>query len=214
MATFPALQPSTRTFTPGRHPHSEIPTLSGLQTRVRTSNVLLEQRLRLTFTALTEAEMLSIRTHYLGQQGRFLSFTIPNDLLSGTTTPSNFTPTGYSWIYADRPQIQDIGLQRYTVTLELSTVPPEGANVNGAEFTVLCTLIPGPGEASSYITGFDLTVATYILTPTNLTVPIIFTPGLANAFDYGLVTEAVTENVDYALITDTVTVTDDWGPLI
>jgi hypothetical protein len=213
MAIFPALQPSTRTFTPGRYPHSEIPTLSGLQTRVRTSNVLLDQRLRLTFTALTEAEMLSIRTHYLGQQGRFLSFTIPNELLSGTTTPSSFTPTGYSWIYADRPQIQDIGLQRYTVTLELSTVPPEGATLNGAEFTVACTLLAGAGTATSYVAGFDLSVATYILTELVLTVPISFVPGKANSSEYGLITEAVTENLDYALITDTVTVTDDWGPI-
>ena len=137
MATFPTLTPSTRTFTPGRNPHSEIPTLSGLQTRVRTSNVVLEQRLRLSFAALTEAEMLSIQTHYIGQQGRFLSFAIPNSLLSGMSAPASFTPTGYSWIYGSAPQVEDIPCaQRYNVSLELVTVPPEGANINGAEFTV------------------------------------------------------------------------------
>ena len=98
MATFPTLTPSSRTFTPGRHPHSEIPTLNGLQVRVRTSNVILEQQLRLTFLGLTEVEMLSIRSHYIGQQGRFLSFAIPDSLLSGMATPADFTPTGYSWI--------------------------------------------------------------------------------------------------------------------
>jgi hypothetical protein len=140
MATFPTLTPSSRTFTPGRHPHSEIPTLNGLQTRVRTSNVILEQRLRLTFIALTEAQMLSIRSHYMGQQGRFLSFAIPNELLSGMITPAAFTPTGYSWIYGNAPQVEDIpGIQRYTVSVELVTIPPEGANVNGAEFTVVIT---------------------------------------------------------------------------
>lgn len=163
MATFPALQPSTRTFTPGRHPHSEIPTLSGLQTRVRTSNVLLDQRLRLTFSALTEAEMLSIRSHYLGQQGRFLSFAIPNDLLSGTTTPSSFTPTAYSWVYADRPQVTDIGLQRYDVSVELSTVPPEGATLNGADFTVALTLVPGTVTVAVEVNGLDLTVYSSIV---------------------------------------------------
>ena len=137
MATFPTLTPSSRTFTPGRHPHSEIPTIDGLQIRVRTSNVILEQQLRLTFLGLTEAEMLSIRSHYIGQQGRFLSFDIPTSLLSGMTTPASFTPTGYSWIYAAAPQVEDIpGTQRYTVSIELVTLPPEGANINGAEFTV------------------------------------------------------------------------------
>ena len=141
MATFPTLTPSSRTFTPGRHPHSEIPTLNGLQTRVMTSNVILEQQLRLTFIGLTEAQMLSIRSHYVGQQGRFLSFDIPSSLLSGMTTPANFTPTGYSWLYAGAPQVEDIpGTQRYTVSIELVTVPPDGANINGAEFTVGITL--------------------------------------------------------------------------
>jgi hypothetical protein len=176
MATFPALTPSSRTFTPGRHPHSEIPTLSGLQTRVRTSNVILEQQLRLSFAALTETEMLSIRTHYIGQQGRFLSFDIPASLLSGVTTPTDFTPTGYSWVYASQPVVTDIGLQRYDVSLELSTVPPEGANINGAEFTIASTFTAGvaggtkpleetvdftfqPGTAAVESPGLDLTVA-------------------------------------------------------
>jgi hypothetical protein len=141
MATFPTLTPSSRTFTPGRHPHSEIPTLDGLQVRVRTSNVILDQQLRLTFLGLTEAQMLSIRSHYIGQQGRFLSFAIPSSLLSGVTTPSYFTPTGYSWIYGSAPQVEDIPCaQRYNVSVELVTVPPEGANINGAEFTIGVTL--------------------------------------------------------------------------
>jgi hypothetical protein len=163
MATFPTLTPSSRTFTPGRHPHSEIPTLNGLQVRVRTSNVILEQQLRLTFIGLTESEMLSIRTHYIGQQGRFLSFFIPSSLLSGMTTPAYFTPTGYSWIYGGAPQVEDIpGTQRYNVSVELVTIPPEGANVNGAEFTVSITLASGIASAPGDATGFDLTVTASI----------------------------------------------------
>ena len=158
MATFPSLKPATRTFTPGRHPHSEIPTLSGLQTRVRTSNVLLEQRLRLTFAALTETEMLSIRSHYIGQQGRFISFFIPNDLLSGMSTPASFTPTGYSWTYATPPQISDVACGRYDVAVELATVPPEGANVNGAEFAVSLEIASGAAESSVNAAGADLIV--------------------------------------------------------
>jgi hypothetical protein len=155
MATFPSLTPSSRTFTPGRYPHSEIPTLSGLQTRVRTSNVILEQSLRLSFAGLTETEMLSIRTHYVGQQGRFLSFAIPNDLLSGMSAPASFTPIGYSWTYVAPPQISDVACGRYDVAVELATVPPEGANVNGAEFTVAAS-IAGGGSSVEYA-GLNLT---------------------------------------------------------
>lgn len=133
--------------------------MNGLQTRVRTSNVILEQRLRLTFVALTEAQMLNVRSHYVGQQGRFLSFDIPTSLLSGMTTPASFTPTGYSWIYDGAPQVEDIpGIQRYTVSVELITVPPEGANINGADFTVFTTLVGGAPTTGASLTGFDLTV--------------------------------------------------------
>jgi hypothetical protein len=139
MATFPTLTPSSRTFTPGRHPHSEIPTLNGLQIRVRTSNVILEQRLRLTFLGLTEARCsASAATTSANRGASFLCHT--TSLLSGMITPANFTPTGYSWIYGSAPQVEDIPCaQRYNVSVELVTVPPEGANINGAEFTVVIT---------------------------------------------------------------------------
>lgn len=200
MATFPTLTPSSRSFTPGRHPHSEIRTLDGLQARVRTSNVLLEQRLRLTFVALTEAQMLSVRSHYVGQQGRFLSFDIPATLLSGMTTPASFTPTGYSWIYAGTPQVEDIGLQRYTVSIELTTVPPEGANVNGGEYTVSTAFVAGAVDTRTFLP----------------TVTITLSAGAAagSTRDYGLTTEAITENVDYITVTDPVTESEDWGTLI
>ena len=125
---------------------------------MRTSNVILEQQLRLTFVGLTEAQMLSIRSHYVGQQGRFLSFDIPSSLLSGITTPANFTPTGYSWIYGSAPQVEDIPCaQRYNVSIELVTVPPEGANVNGAELTVTASILGGV-VADNASAGLSLTV--------------------------------------------------------
>ena len=129
-----------------------------------TSNVILEQQLRLTFVGLTEAQMISVRSHYVGQQGRFLSFAIPSSLLSGMTTPASFTPTGYSWIYGSAPQVEDIpGTQRYTVSVELVTIPPEGANVNGAEFTVSITLAAGAADSGNgNATGTGLTVTTSI----------------------------------------------------
>lgn len=178
MATFPALKPSSRTFTSGRHPHSEIPALSGLQRRVRTSNVILDQGLQLTFVGLTETQMLSIRSHYIGQQGRFLSFDIPNDLLSGMAAPASFTPTGYSWIYASTPKVEDIpGTQNYTVSVELSTVPPEGANVNGAEFTVGTYIITEMVAAVSSV--FAAGAASVVPAGLDLTVTATFTAGAA-----------------------------------
>ena len=180
MATFPALTPSSRSFTPGRHPHSEIPTLSGLQTRVRTSNVVLEQRLRLTFLALTEAQMLSVRTHYIGQQGRFITFAIPNDLLSGMSTPASFTPTGYSWIYASQPKVTDVACGRHDVSVELVTIPPEGANINGAEFSIGASITTVPPMVQSISVVFAAGGSGVESAGLDLTVTGSFTEGLAS----------------------------------
>ena len=206
MATFPTLTPSSRTFTPGRHPHSEIPTLNGLQSRVRTSNVILEQQLRLTFVGLTEAQMLSVHSHYMGQQGRFLSFAIPDTLLSGMTTPSYFTPTGYSWIYGSAPQVEDIpGTQRYTVSIELATVPPEGANVNGAELGIVANITAGIASATTEVAGATLTVAASIVggmvadntsAGVDLTVSVSFAAGVA---DPGAASDPNFSNVKHLL---------------
>ena len=197
MATFPTLIPSSRTFTPGRHPHSEIPTLKGLQSRVRTSNVILDQQLRLSFLGLTESEMLSVRSHYVGQRGRFLSFTIPDSLLSGMTTPAYFTPAGYSWIYVKSPQVVDIPCaQRYDVSIELATVPPEGANINGFDLTVTASLTAGAvsGDLGASAPGAALTVAVSLATGAvsgdlgasapgfNLTVSASLAAGAAESF--------------------------------
>jgi hypothetical protein len=106
--------------------------------------------------------MLSVRSHYIGQRGRFLSFTIPDSLLSGVTTPAYFTPTGYSWIYAKSPQVVDIPCaRRYDVSIELATVPPEGANINGFNLTVTASLLAGAvsGDLGASAPGVALTVA-------------------------------------------------------
>jgi hypothetical protein len=106
--------------------------------------------------------MLSIRSHYIGQRGRFLSFTIPDSLLSGVTTPAYFTPAGYSWIYAKSPQVVDIPCaRRYDVSIELVTVPPEGANINGFNLMVTASLTAGAvsGDLGASAPGAALTVA-------------------------------------------------------
>ena len=152
MTIFPELTPATRTFTPGRHPHSEIPSMNGLQSRVRISNAIIDQRLQLTFAALTEAQMLSIHSHYIDRQGRFLSFAIPNSLLSGMLAPASFTPINGSWLYASSPQVEDVpGLNRYTVSVELINAPSENATASGCSLGITTALATNqvPGGTTS-----------------------------------------------------------------
>ena len=77
MATFPALIPSGRTFTPGEHAGTTLPLYSGNESRISHSNKELNRGLRLSFLGVTTADLLEIIGHYNGQRGRFLSFDIP-----------------------------------------------------------------------------------------------------------------------------------------
>jgi hypothetical protein len=121
MATFPSLTPSSRTFTPGDRPTTAITTFGGGEERTRNSNCIVGQSLKLAFQGITEAQALLIVAHYNGQQGGYQSFAIPNAVLSGLSSPSEITPSGYAWVYAARPEVTDAPLYR-DVTVELLMV--------------------------------------------------------------------------------------------
>jgi hypothetical protein len=121
MTAFPSLTPSTRTFIAGARPISEATTLNGGEERTGNSNAIVGQSLKLAFKGITEAQALLIVAHYNGQQGAYQSFAIPDVLLSGLSAPAAITPTGYAWVYATSPVVNDAPLF-CEVTVELTMV--------------------------------------------------------------------------------------------
>jgi hypothetical protein len=119
MATFPALNPNTRTYTPGAAPNTPIAVMTGDETGVRHTNGATGHVLRLSFNGLTPAQHFEITSHY-SLHARFQSFDIPAATLQG----SDLTfPSGYEWIYAASPQTEYLpGV--VTVSVELQLVPP------------------------------------------------------------------------------------------
>lgn len=157
MATFPALSPATRTCTPGKYPHAQFNNLGGRSQTVRLSNVMLRSQLRLSFQAITEAQLLAITGHYLEQKGGYLSFDLPAEVWSGVATAADYTPSGYRWRYAGPPAVTDIPCTNcYDVELTLESVPNEGASVAGLSYVVFATLVTGTGSAAN---GAQLTVS-------------------------------------------------------
>jgi hypothetical protein len=160
MTTFPALIPSTRTYSPGEYPITPHPLLSGSEIRVRHSNTVLGVRLRLTFQAASSADVVAVRNHYNGRQGGFLPFAIPVELLSGVTTPADFTPAGHQWVYASRPSVVDVPIagdtptNRHDLVVELVTVPPENTIVAGARMGARVTLQAGSAERGAFFDVF------------------------------------------------------------
>lgn len=182
MTTFPTLTPSGRTFTPGEYPHTPFTTISGWQNRVRHSNVMLASQVRLTFTAITEASMLSILSHYQGQLGTFDSFDLPSAVWGGVTA-ADYQLTNYLWRYIEPPTVEDSYYNRYNVELTLETVPPDGANIDGLYKVVVISLTTGPvlttnglnktvtvgfNAAGFQMPGLDLTVSAVLGSATGI----------------------------------------------
>lgn len=202
MATFPDLIPSTRTYICGEYPHTPHLTYSGSQVRVRHSNAVLGMRLRMFFPALTSTEMLEIQAHYAGQRGGFVSFIIPDELLSGTDEPEDFTLAGYRWLYASRPQVVDIAVDGDTpsnfhdVTVELVSTPEKPVVHVPRVVYRLQALAP---EVIGTPSSVDVPLVSYSLTPLAPTVEavgggggsaaplgeLIHLPFTDDALDYG-----------------------------
>lgn len=170
---FPAFAPSSRTFTPGSYLQASYQSLDGRQTNVAHSNAMISSRLALQFSGLSEAEMLSILQHYHGQLGAWGSFQVPAETFSGF--PGIVVGTGAAgafgssrWRYAESPTVtefpSDVDDIRFSVTVQLETVPPIGAIVGGALLRLPVSLAAGVATASSHVDGISLSIGSTLAT--------------------------------------------------
>lgn len=155
MTTYPALIPSSRTFTPGEYPATAFSGYSGAQGRVRHSNVFLAAQLRLSYIGLSESQMLQIWNHYTNRQGSYDAFTLPVEALSGSDI-TDYVPATYQWIYSGPGQVEDLPCGGHNVSLTLETVPPVSASVAGVELRLTLGLVAG--DALSSLSGINETI--------------------------------------------------------
>ena len=167
MTAFPALIPSSRTFTPGDRAHAVLRSMGGRSTQVRHSNVVTGQQLKLSFNLLTEANMLAVQMHYINRRGQFATFSLPAAIWSGGT---DRTISGYSWRYISVPKVEEPFSGRFDVSLTLEMIaeyaPPA---TTGDAFVqvpqaavavaILMPTVQGNAPATVAIPAADVTVA-------------------------------------------------------
>lgn len=202
MATFPALPVTGRTFAQGVYPHTAHNAYNGRQVRVRHSNTVVGNLLRLRFDMLSRTEMLSLQSHYAGQLGGFLAFAIPDDVLDGINTPATVTPTDHKWVYVAPPRVTDVAIDgaspsnRYVVEVELASVPPESTIASGSRLLVVTSWRPG-----------------YAPRPLALGVTLTWAPGGVSALVPGLAETATTSwEAGYAPRPLALSATSSWEP--
>ena len=119
MATFPVLEPVTRSYDFGLFPLTEEPSVSAGIVRFRHSVTQQNYQLTLGYVDLTDAEASLIREHYQSQGGGYLSFQLPATVWAGHTFSGNIVPYTTRWRYIETPEEEhrSAGYVNVTVTL-------------------------------------------------------------------------------------------------
>ena len=121
---FPALAPSSRTFTQGVQPISIFQTYSGLENRVLLGANQFGLTLELAFQNLTEAEYNLIFAHYIATQGSYQDFDLSAEVLAGMSSTAYLQPTNYTYRYASPPSVQWVAPGIGTASVQLTASVP------------------------------------------------------------------------------------------
>jgi hypothetical protein len=121
MATFPELEPATRSYDFGQFPLTEEPSISAGIVRFRHSITPQNYQLTLGYSALTDAEANLIRQHFQNQGGGYLSFQLPPIIWLGHTFTGNIVPTNTRWRYIAAPEEEHRSAGYVNVTVALGS---------------------------------------------------------------------------------------------
>jgi hypothetical protein len=122
MATFPSLAPRTRSLSLGDIPQQVYRGTSGGEVRFKQGSAYIAQRLTLGYEYLTESEAQQILDHYAGQEGSLIPFDVSAAVWGGYTTPP-VSSVSYKWRYTGAFDVSIASPRRYSLTVELETVP-------------------------------------------------------------------------------------------
>lgn len=120
MSTFPAISPTVRTYVPGNVPADLQAGLNGTTVGFKRGARRVRQVLSLSYSHLTEANMILIKDHYIARKGTFEIFYLPSAVWGDYST----SPVGlnYAWRYSGPVEIEDVSFDRFTVNVELETI--------------------------------------------------------------------------------------------
>jgi hypothetical protein len=121
MATFPALEPATRSYDFGLFPLTEEPSISAGIVRFKHSNRPENYQLTLGYNALTDAEASQIREHFQFQDGGYRSFQLPSIIWAGHTFSGNIVPYTTRWRYTEAPEEEHFSTGYVNVTVALGS---------------------------------------------------------------------------------------------
>ena len=122
MSTFPALAPSTRLYVPGDLPSVRQTSLSGVSSGFRRGNRRIGQSLSMSFSYLTEAQMLLVKDHYINRQGTFDIFYLSAEIWGDFVRPPVPLISDFVWRYAGAFSVTPTAPGRFNLEIALISV--------------------------------------------------------------------------------------------
>lgn len=121
---FPALQPTSRDFTPGDWPVKSYKSQSGAEVRILYGDTRTNMELTLTYDNISDAQAQQFLTHYDETKGSYSTFAINASTKAGWTGTDAAIDSGTinRWRYADPPQITAVKLGVSSVRVSLMGV--------------------------------------------------------------------------------------------
>ena len=122
MANFPAIKPSSRSYSPGNYPIREYQALSGTKWKRIMGNRRFGMKLELEFQNIDDSTAAQVLQHYDGEAGTFKRFALPASVFAGMDSglQAQLTPpTNVLWAYADAPSVQSVFPGVSTVSVKL-----------------------------------------------------------------------------------------------
>ena len=119
MTVFPALQPSSRSFTPGQVSVTSFKAMSGKETRVLQGDTPHAHRLSLTFDNILDAAGQQILDHWAGQLGIGLQFHLSPAVYAGWSLYQSTVSDTQQWRYESMPSVTFVAPGIMSVSVEL-----------------------------------------------------------------------------------------------
>jgi len=129
MVNFPALTPTTRIFSPGNYPQTYQQSIGGTGVGFRRGALSIGNTLTLTFEYVLEADVSAIKAHYFDSYGTYDFFNVDATIWSGYVTPPVDLNGNYFWRYVSQPVIQDVTCERFSVEVQLESVPAQNGDL-------------------------------------------------------------------------------------
>ena len=111
---FPALKPSSRSYSPGIYPQTEFRAQNGATTVVRFGSRRVDAQLELGFENITDAQAASILSNYeaVNRGWDWVTFTANDGAIGAGAALASYLRevggSGLRWRYADAPSVTSI----------------------------------------------------------------------------------------------------------